>query len=61
MNQVVETMEHGLKTCGYAPEDTFVCPRCDNTFCYCDGSNDDTPGLCTNCANELYVLWEQTG
>lgn len=49
---------HGIGTCGYGPEETFVCPRCERTVCFCDGAHDDTPALCCDCACEIQGLFE---
>jgi hypothetical protein len=29
---------------------TYECPRCDRTFGWCIGADDDTPALCDECA-----------
>ena len=50
----------GLRRCGYEPDQTYVCPRCERTHCYCFGAADDTPAICDDCAALLQPLWEMT-
>lgn len=35
--------------CGWAFWQTFDCPMCERTVCYCNGCADDMPALCDDC------------
>ena len=39
----------------YSCGGTYVCNRCDRTFGWCIGACDDTPALCDECANLVYL------
>jgi len=39
--------------CGWDVGDSFKCPWCERTVCYCQGANDDAPALCNDCVMRL--------
>jgi len=40
--------------CGWDVGDSFTCPWCERTVCYCQGANDDAPALCNDCAMRVF-------
>lgn len=47
----------GETSCGWSAADTFECPMCERTVCYCHGAADETPALCDECAVRTWALW----
>lgn len=41
------------ETCGWDPQQSFECSWCERRVCYCQGSLDDMPALCNDCAMRI--------
>lgn len=49
MTAIIHGTKDGMPFCNYTSDDTFVCPECERTCCYCFGCDDETPDLCDDC------------
>lgn len=39
----------GVPNCGWCEHQTFECPMCERTVCYCHGCADEMPAICDDC------------